>query len=125
MWGYSGVDDVGSIGKSLEKLNGEENSSKEAMAKCGKNLNKKRSYAQYHLELGQSDFLLHTCSICGFNYAAGDDGDEKVHKAFHKNYTHGIQFKVFNFLGREYIGVLVCFIFEIVTMISSVFVNYY
>ncbi|KAM7499952.1 hypothetical protein LguiA_024366 [Lonicera macranthoides] len=93
LWGYSGVDDVRSVGISPEKLNGEENTSKEAMAKCGKNLNKKRSYVQYHLELGQSDFLLHTCSICGFKYAAGDDGDEKVHKAFHKNYTHGIQFK--------------------------------
>ncbi|KAI3836722.1 hypothetical protein MKX03_007368 [Papaver bracteatum] len=58
-----------------------------------KTLNKKRSYAQFHLELGQSDFLLHTCSTCGFNYAIGDEGDEKVHKEFHKTYTHGIQFK--------------------------------
>ena len=57
-------------------------------------LNKKRSYAQFHLELGQSDFLLHTCATCGFKYAAGDEGDETVHKTFHKNYTHGIQFKV-------------------------------
>ncbi|MCL7033082.1 hypothetical protein MKW94_018536 [Papaver nudicaule] len=58
-----------------------------------KPLNKKRSYAQFHLELGQSDFLLHTCSTCGFNFAIGDEGDEKVHKEFHKTYTHGIQFK--------------------------------
>ncbi|GFZ08930.1 protein CTF7 [Actinidia rufa] len=57
-------------------------------------LNKKRSYAQFHLELGQSDFLLRTCATCGFKYAAGDEGDETVHKTFHKNYTHGIQFKV-------------------------------
>ncbi|XP_057466822.1 LOW QUALITY PROTEIN: protein CHROMOSOME TRANSMISSION FIDELITY 7-like [Actinidia eriantha] len=56
-------------------------------------LNKKRSYAQFHLELGQSDFLLRTCATCGFKYAAGDEGDETVHKTFHKNYTHGIQFK--------------------------------
>ncbi|MCL7034082.1 hypothetical protein MKW94_008177 [Papaver nudicaule] len=56
-------------------------------------LNKKRSYAQFHLELGQSEFLLHTCSTCGFNFAIGDEGDEKVHKEFHKSYTHGIQFK--------------------------------
>ncbi|KAI3903308.1 hypothetical protein MKW98_031962, partial [Papaver atlanticum] len=58
-----------------------------------KTFNKKRSYVQFHLELGQSDFLLHTCSTCGFNYAIGDEGDEKVHKEFHKTYTHGIQFK--------------------------------
>ncbi|GFS31126.1 protein CTF7 [Actinidia rufa] len=58
-----------------------------------KNLNKKRSYAQLYLDLGQSDFLLRTCSTCGFRYACGDEGDEKVHKDFHKDYTHGIQFK--------------------------------
>lgn len=56
-------------------------------------LNRKRSYAQYHLELGQSDFLLHTCSICGLKYSRGDEEDEKVHKAFHMNYYRGIQFK--------------------------------
>ncbi|XP_034680990.1 protein CHROMOSOME TRANSMISSION FIDELITY 7-like [Vitis riparia] len=56
-------------------------------------LNKKRSFAQFHLELGQSDFLLHSCSTCGLKYSPGDEGDEQVHKAFHKNYTHGIQFK--------------------------------
>ncbi|KAH7557098.1 hypothetical protein JRO89_XS11G0046200 [Xanthoceras sorbifolium] len=58
-----------------------------------KTLNKKRSYAQFHLELGQSDFLLHTCSTCGVKYAPGDEGDEKAHKTFHKDYTLGIQFK--------------------------------
>ncbi|XP_051131250.1 protein CHROMOSOME TRANSMISSION FIDELITY 7-like isoform X2 [Andrographis paniculata] len=62
-------------------------------AKCGKVLNKKRKYAQLHLEVGQSDFLLHSCSACGFKYAPGDSTDEKVHKTFHKNYTHGIPFK--------------------------------
>ncbi|XP_010262991.1 PREDICTED: protein CHROMOSOME TRANSMISSION FIDELITY 7 [Nelumbo nucifera] len=56
-------------------------------------LNKKRSYAQFHLEFGQSDFLLHTCSVCGLKYARGDEGDEKVHKEFHRNYTQGLQFK--------------------------------
>ncbi|RVW61457.1 Protein chromosome transmission fidelity 7 [Vitis vinifera] len=56
-------------------------------------LDKKRSYAQFHLELGQSDFLLHSCSTCGLKYSPGDEGDEQVHKAFHKNYNHGIQFK--------------------------------
>ncbi|XP_057956094.1 protein CHROMOSOME TRANSMISSION FIDELITY 7 [Malania oleifera] len=60
---------------------------------AGRTLNKKRSYAQFHLELGQSDFLLRTCSTCGTNYAPGDEEDEKIHCTFHKNYTHGIQFK--------------------------------
>ncbi|CAK7342019.1 unnamed protein product [Dovyalis caffra] len=61
---------------------------------CGKALNKKRNYAQFHLDLGQSDFNLRTCSTCGSKYAPGDEGDEKEHKIFHKNYTNGIQFKV-------------------------------
>ncbi|OWM71446.1 hypothetical protein CDL15_Pgr005633 [Punica granatum] len=57
------------------------------------NINKKRSYAQVHLELGQSDFLLRTCSACGIKYAPGDAEDEKSHVVFHKNYTHGVPFK--------------------------------
>ncbi|KAL4560623.1 hypothetical protein LXL04_032776 [Taraxacum kok-saghyz] len=56
-------------------------------------LNKKRKYAQFHLDLGQSDFLLHTCKTCKFKFAPGDEGDERVHKEFHKNYSHGIGFK--------------------------------
>lgn len=64
------------------------------------NRNKKRSYAQFHLELGQSDFLLRTCSECGIKYAPGDEGDEKAHTAFHKNYTQGLQFKVNQFKPR-------------------------
>ncbi|GAB2289189.1 hypothetical protein Dimus_023492 [Dionaea muscipula] len=56
-------------------------------------LNRKRSYAQFHLKLGQSDFLLHTCSTCGIKYAKGDNEDEKLHGTFHRNYTHGVQFK--------------------------------
>ncbi|KAF0891825.1 hypothetical protein E2562_011004 [Oryza meyeriana var. granulata] len=59
----------------------------------GKVLNKKRSYAQFHLELGQPDFLLHMCSVCGMMYARGNDDDEKVHKAFHKGYFEGVPFK--------------------------------
>lgn len=66
-------------------------------AKSGKVQNKKRKYAQFYLELGQSDFLLHTCTVCGFKYARGDEGDEKFHKTLHKNYTHGIPFKVFRY----------------------------
>ncbi|XP_031255980.1 protein CHROMOSOME TRANSMISSION FIDELITY 7 [Pistacia vera] len=66
---------------------------KPQLTACGRTLNKKRSYAQFHLELGQSDFFLHICSTCGIQYAAGDEEDEKDHKTFHKNYTHGVQFK--------------------------------
>ncbi|XP_042455168.1 protein CHROMOSOME TRANSMISSION FIDELITY 7-like [Zingiber officinale] len=56
-------------------------------------LNKKRSYAQYHLELGQSDFLLRSYSVCGMMYAPGDESDEKLHGDFHKKYYEGIRFK--------------------------------
>jgi N-acetyltransferase len=60
----------------------------------GELVSRKRSYAQFHLELGQPDFLLHTCSVCGMMYARGNDDDEKVHKAYHKNYFEGVPFKV-------------------------------
>ncbi|XP_074572086.1 protein CHROMOSOME TRANSMISSION FIDELITY 7-like [Curcuma longa] len=56
-------------------------------------IDKKRSYAQYHLELGQSDFLLRSCSVCGMMYAPGDESDEKLHRDFHKKYYEGIRFK--------------------------------
>ena len=59
------------------------------------NTNKKRTYAQLHLELGQSDFNLHTCSKCGVKYAPGEEEDEKAHKGFHRDYTLGIPFKVY------------------------------
>ncbi|KAK9123309.1 hypothetical protein Sjap_012911 [Stephania japonica] len=63
------------------------------LSKSSRIINKKRSYAQLHLELGQSDFLLHTCSACGLKYARGEEGDEKVHKEYHKNSINGIKFK--------------------------------
>nr|CAB3487529.1 unnamed protein product [Digitaria exilis] len=59
----------------------------------GELVSKKRSYAQFHLELGQPDFVLHTCSVCGMMYARGNEDDEKVHKSYHKNYFEGIPFK--------------------------------
>ncbi|GMI96710.1 CHROMOSOME TRANSMISSION FIDELITY 7 [Hibiscus trionum] len=67
--------------------------SREECSSNGRNLNKKRSYAQFHLELGQSNFLLQGCSICGVKYSPGDEADEKNHTVFHKNFTLGIQFK--------------------------------
>ncbi|KAI3512050.1 hypothetical protein L1887_19213 [Cichorium endivia] len=63
------------------------------IAKSKNVLNKKRKYVQFHLDLGQSDFLLHTCKTCGFKFAPGDEGDERAHKEVHKNYSHGIVFK--------------------------------
>ncbi|KAG2573095.1 hypothetical protein PVAP13_7KG227300 [Panicum virgatum] len=59
----------------------------------GELVSKKRSYAQFHLELGQPDFVLHTCSVCGMMYARANDDDEKVHKAYHKSYFEGVPFK--------------------------------
>lgn len=61
--------------------------------------NKRRKYAQVHLELGQSDFLLRTCSACGFRYTPGNELDEKSHARFHRNYTHGLPFKVHQKIG--------------------------
>lgn len=55
---------------------------------------KRRSYAQVHLEFGQSDFLLRTCSACGYRYTPGNELDGKSHATFHKNYTLGLPFKV-------------------------------
>lgn len=60
--------------------------------------NKKRSYAQFHLDFGQSDFLLRACSTCGINFTPGDPDDEKSHNHFHKSYTQGIQFRVTSLL---------------------------
>lgn len=55
--------------------------------------NKKRSYAQFHLDFGQSDFLLRECPTCGIKFTPGHPHDEKSHNEFHKSYTHGIQFR--------------------------------
>ncbi|XP_071719308.1 protein CHROMOSOME TRANSMISSION FIDELITY 7-like [Rutidosis leptorrhynchoides] len=63
------------------------------MAKSNRILNKKRKYAQFHLDLGQSDFMFRNCKTCGFKFVPGDEEDAKLHKEFHKNYTHGIGFK--------------------------------
>ncbi|KAL6507778.1 hypothetical protein OROGR_023973 [Orobanche gracilis] len=84
----SGLDNNG-----LVKHDYEDKLTKSEQATCGKVLNNKRNYAQLHLEVGQSNFLWRTCTTCGFKYAPGVEGDEKVHKTFHKNYTHGIPFK--------------------------------
>lgn len=55
----------------------------------------KRSYGQFHLDFGQSDFNLYTCSTCGINYAPRERDNEEAHKTFHKDYIHGIPFKVY------------------------------
>ena len=91
----SGTDD-GLISQTPKEPIAIDSCSKSESTIMGKTIikNKKRSYAQFHLDFGQSDFLLHTCSTCGVKYAPGDAEDEKTHKEFHKNYTNGIQFKV-------------------------------
>ncbi|KAK1380428.1 hypothetical protein POM88_027172 [Heracleum sosnowskyi] len=81
------------IAASVDEVNEPNILSPDFISFSSKVLSKKRNYAQFHLEFGQSDFLLHTCSTCGFKYATGDQEDEKVHNSFHKTYTHGIQFK--------------------------------
>nr|GMD32753.1 protein CHROMOSOME TRANSMISSION FIDELITY 7-like [Ipomoea batatas] len=83
----------GSNGEAPKKIDSRSSIVKFGLPTSGKVLNKKRKYAQFHLEFGQSDFFLHTCNVCNFQYATGQEGDEKVHQAFHKNYTVGIQFK--------------------------------
>lgn len=67
---------------------------KKGSSSASKNLNKKRNYTQFYLELGQSDFLLRHCTECGVKYAPGDESDEKNHQSFHKYYMNGIPFKV-------------------------------
>ncbi|KAK1358100.1 hypothetical protein POM88_051356 [Heracleum sosnowskyi] len=81
------------IAASVDEVNEPNILSPNFISFSSKVLSKKRNYAQFHLEFGQSDFLLHTCSTCGFKYATGDQEDENVHNSFHKTYTHGIQFK--------------------------------
>ncbi|KAH9315261.1 hypothetical protein KI387_023888, partial [Taxus chinensis] len=53
----------------------------------------KRVLGQYFLELGQIDFFLSKCTVCGLMYSRGDDEDEKVHKSFHRRHLQGVQFK--------------------------------
>ncbi|XP_020233862.2 protein CHROMOSOME TRANSMISSION FIDELITY 7 [Cajanus cajan] len=53
----------------------------------------KRSYAQFHLDFGQSDFLLRACPTCGIKFTPGDPHDDKSHNEFHKSFTHGILFR--------------------------------
>ncbi|ONH95908.1 hypothetical protein PRUPE_7G095100 [Prunus persica] len=90
-----GESDRGSVNQLADRPILDNNSGKPKSFTLGRTVvkNKKRSYAQFYLEFGQSDFNLHTCSTCGVKYTAGDEEDEKAHKAFHKDYTRGIQFK--------------------------------
>nr|KAJ0228566.1 hypothetical protein LSAT_V11C100011610 [Lactuca sativa] len=56
-------------------------------------------YAQFHLDLGQSDFLLHTCKTCGFKFAPGDKEDtrssqrvsQKLHSWYSIQGTHSLE----------------------------------
>lgn len=48
-------------------------------------LNKKRKYAQFHLDLGQSDFMLRDCKTCGLKFVPGDE--LKKTRSFTKSFT--------------------------------------
>ncbi|PWA65005.1 damaged DNA binding, DNA polymerase [Artemisia annua] len=37
--------------------------------------------------------MFRNCKTCGFKFVPGDEEDAKLHKDFHKNYTHGIALK--------------------------------
>ena len=94
-WVYS---NKGSISDILVKKPNSDNLCSIAKSKSSKKeikTKKKRTYAQLHLDLGQSDFNLHTCSTCGVKYALGEEEDEKAHKGFHRDYTLRIPFKVY------------------------------
>jgi N-acetyltransferase len=79
--------------------------------------NKKRSYAQFHLEFGQSDFLLRACSICGVEFTPGNVEDEKSHAQFHKQFTQGIQFRVINFPFYNPMSISCLFMFLIIDFV--------
>ncbi|KAK8944398.1 hypothetical protein KSP39_PZI008559 [Platanthera zijinensis] len=64
-----------------------------SLPSSSRNLSKKRVYEQYHLDLGQSDFILHACLVCGLMYARGVEEDEKLHRKFHQDYDRGMQIK--------------------------------
>ncbi|WOK93135.1 hypothetical protein Cni_G01828 [Canna indica] len=68
----------GGDGKKTDR--GESEAKVSIVSSSSKFLNKKRSCVQYHLEFGQSGFLLHSCSVCGMMYFCGDEIDEKLHK---------------------------------------------
>lgn len=68
-----GETDGASTGEASKEIHLENFVPNGGMAKSEKVLNKKRKFAQFYC---QSDFLLHTCTVCGFKYARGYEGDK-------------------------------------------------
>ncbi|KAJ0837375.1 putative N-acetyltransferase ESCO, zinc-finger [Helianthus annuus] len=77
----------------VKRKNDDDGIDEKKIMNCKSVLNKKRKYAQFHLDLGQSDFMFRNCKICGMKFVPGDEDDERLHKEFHKSYTHGIGLK--------------------------------
>ncbi|KAK9864626.1 hypothetical protein WJX84_001662 [Apatococcus fuscideae] len=48
---------------------------------------------QMHLDFGQADFSVKTCSACHMQYAPGEPKDEKTHAAYHAALLTGIRFQ--------------------------------
>ncbi|KAK9833195.1 hypothetical protein WJX74_009798 [Apatococcus lobatus] len=48
---------------------------------------------QLHLDFGQADFSVKSCSICRMQYAPGEPKDERTHAAYHAAVLTGIRFQ--------------------------------
>jgi hypothetical protein len=46
-----------------------------------------------HLDMGQRDFHLSKCAVCGLVYAKGEESDEKTHAAYHTSATKGLRYQ--------------------------------
>ncbi|KAK9855187.1 hypothetical protein WJX84_008140 [Apatococcus fuscideae] len=46
-----------------------------------------------HLDFGQADFSVKSCSICRMQYAPGEPKDERTHAAYHAAVLTGIRFQ--------------------------------
>ncbi|KAM1763533.1 hypothetical protein ACFX11_002870 [Malus domestica] len=73
--------------------------------------NKKRSYAQFYLDYGQSDFNLHMCSTCGDKYTAGDEDDEKAHRTLTGHFTRTIPME-FHSRDGAMRGLFICLLWK-------------
>lgn len=52
-----------------------------------------RQLTQMHLDVGQRDFHIGRCAVCGLVYSKGEERDEKTHAAYHANATKGLRYQ--------------------------------
>ncbi|GAB4818787.1 hypothetical protein N2152v2_005833 [Parachlorella kessleri] len=52
-----------------------------------------RQLTQMHLDVGQRDFHLSKCAVCGLLYAKGEESDEKTHAAYHTSVFKGVRYQ--------------------------------